>query len=140
MTPPPPALAGLQTGDRGTRRRAPVSDRPGTSLLAGSSLPVDPGAVAAELGFSAPAANSIDAVADRDFAAEFELRSRDEQVDLDVPRPPGPCWGRGDPGAVDFGGRVAPLDSLTRWRVRAGAAVLDPRGGPCSASAVPSAR
>jgi argininosuccinate lyase len=43
----------------------------GSGALAGSSLPVDPEAVAAELGFDAPAANSMDAVADRDFAAEF---------------------------------------------------------------------
>jgi argininosuccinate lyase len=43
----------------------------GSGALAGSSLPLDPAAVAAELGFSAPAANSMDAVADRDFAAEF---------------------------------------------------------------------
>ena len=40
MTPPPPVLAGLGTGDRGTRRRAPVSDRPVIGLLAGSSLPL----------------------------------------------------------------------------------------------------
>ena len=31
MTLPPPALPELSTGNRGTRRRAPVSDRPGTS-------------------------------------------------------------------------------------------------------------
>jgi argininosuccinate lyase len=43
----------------------------GAGALAGSSLPLDPAAVAAELGFAAPAANSIDAVSDRDFAAEF---------------------------------------------------------------------
>jgi argininosuccinate lyase len=43
----------------------------GAGALAGSSLPLDPAAVAAELGFAAPAGNSIDAVADRDFAAEF---------------------------------------------------------------------
>jgi len=43
----------------------------GSGALAGSSLPVDPVATAAELGFSAPAANSMDAVSDRDFAAEF---------------------------------------------------------------------
>ena len=36
----------------------------------------------------------------RAVVAEFELRARDEQVDLDVPRPPGPCWGRGDPDAT----------------------------------------
>ena len=41
MTLPPPAFAGLQTGNRGTRRRAPVSDRPGASLAAaGLSLPL----------------------------------------------------------------------------------------------------
>ncbi|MEU8242844.1 argininosuccinate lyase [Actinoplanes missouriensis] len=43
----------------------------GSGALAGSSLPLDPAAVAKELGFSAPAPNSMDAVADRDFVAEF---------------------------------------------------------------------
>jgi len=43
----------------------------GAGALAGSSLPLDPVRVAHELGFTAPAANSMDAVADRDFAAEF---------------------------------------------------------------------
>jgi argininosuccinate lyase len=43
----------------------------GAGALAGSSLPLDPEAVATELGFSAPMANSMDAVSDRDFAAEF---------------------------------------------------------------------
>ena len=51
-------------------KRAAVSPL-GSGALAGSSLPLDPDAVAAELGFDHPAANSIDAVADRDFAAEF---------------------------------------------------------------------
>jgi argininosuccinate lyase len=51
-------------------RRAAVSPL-GSGALAGSSLPLDPEAVAAELGFDRPAANSMDAVADRDFAAEF---------------------------------------------------------------------
>ena len=43
----------------------------GAGALAGSSLPLDPDAVAAELGFDRAADNSIDAVSDRDFAAEF---------------------------------------------------------------------
>ena len=43
----------------------------GSGALAGSSLPLDPAAVAKQLGFTAPAANSMDAVADRDFVAEF---------------------------------------------------------------------
>ena len=50
--------------------RAAVSPL-GAGALAGSSLPLDPLATAAELGFSTAAANSIDAVSDRDFAAEF---------------------------------------------------------------------
>ncbi|PZG13369.1 argininosuccinate lyase [Nonomuraea aridisoli] len=51
-------------------KRAAVSPL-GSGALAGSSLPLDPQAVAAELGFSAAAPNSMDAVAERDFAAEF---------------------------------------------------------------------
>jgi argininosuccinate lyase len=51
-------------------RRSSVSPL-GAGALAGSSLPLDPVAVAAELGFARSAANSIDAVSDRDFAAEF---------------------------------------------------------------------
>ncbi|GAA1009377.1 argininosuccinate lyase [Acrocarpospora pleiomorpha] len=51
-------------------KRAAISPL-GSGALAGSSLPLDPQAVAAELGFDAAAANSMDAVADRDFAAEF---------------------------------------------------------------------
>ncbi len=43
----------------------------GAGALSGSSLPLDPEAVAAELGFDGVLANSIDAVSDRDFAAEF---------------------------------------------------------------------
>nr|MDT0665262.1 lyase family protein [Micromonospora sp. DSM 115978] len=43
----------------------------GAGALAGSSLPLDPEGVAAELGFDRAFANSIDAVSDRDFAAEF---------------------------------------------------------------------
>jgi argininosuccinate lyase len=51
-------------------RRAAVCPL-GSGAFAGSSLPIDPEAVAAELGFDSAAPNSMDAVADRDFAAEF---------------------------------------------------------------------
>jgi argininosuccinate lyase len=51
-------------------RRAAVSPL-GSGALAGSSLPLDPEVLAAELGFDSAAPNSMDAVADRDFAAEF---------------------------------------------------------------------
>jgi argininosuccinate lyase len=50
-------------------RRAAVSPY-GSGALAGSSLGLDPVAVAAELGFDSAAANSIDGTASRDFAAE----------------------------------------------------------------------
>ena len=39
MTLPPPAPRGRKTGNRGTRRRAPVSDRPAAVLLTEVSLP-----------------------------------------------------------------------------------------------------
>ena len=43
----------------------------GAGALAGSSLRLDPQAVAEDLGFDSVLGNSIDAVSDRDFAAEF---------------------------------------------------------------------
>src|ERR1700733_8261576 len=51
-------------------RRAAVSPL-GSGALAGSSLPLDPEVLAAELGFDSAAPNSMDAVSDRDFAVEF---------------------------------------------------------------------
>ena len=51
-------------------RRAAVSPL-GAGALAGSSLPLDPQLTARELGFRSAATNSIDAVSDRDFVAEF---------------------------------------------------------------------
>jgi argininosuccinate lyase len=43
----------------------------GAAALAGTSFPIDRHASAAMLGFDRPAANSLDAVSDRDFAIEF---------------------------------------------------------------------
>ncbi len=43
----------------------------GAAALAGTSFPIDRDATAAALGFDRPAANSLDAVSDRDFAIEF---------------------------------------------------------------------
>ena len=43
----------------------------GAAALAGTSFPIDRHATAEELGFDRPAANSLDAVSDRDFALEF---------------------------------------------------------------------
>ncbi|MDZ7674236.1 MAG: argininosuccinate lyase [Acidimicrobiales bacterium] len=52
-----------------TRARLDVSPL-GAGALAGSSLPLDPAAVADDLGFARAFDNSLDAVSDRDFVAE----------------------------------------------------------------------
>lgn len=43
----------------------------GSGALAGTSLPIDRHALAHDLGFLAPSPNSLDAVSDRDFIAEY---------------------------------------------------------------------
>jgi argininosuccinate lyase len=62
-------------------RRAAVSPY-GSGALAGSSLGLDPAAVAAELGFDGPVENSIDGTAARDVVAEFAWVSAMLGVDL----------------------------------------------------------
>src|SRR6185295_4847030 len=58
-------------GDRWRDALARASVSPlGAGALAGSSLPLEPADVAAELGFDRPFENSLDAVSDRDFVAE----------------------------------------------------------------------
>jgi argininosuccinate lyase len=52
------------------RRRMDVSPL-GAGALAGTSLPLEPAGVAAELGFASVFDNSLDAVSDRDFVAEL---------------------------------------------------------------------
>ena len=57
--------------DRLADARARLDVSPlGAGAVAGSSLPLDPDMTSAELGFSARFENSMDAVSDRDFAAE----------------------------------------------------------------------
>jgi argininosuccinate lyase len=52
------------------RKRVNVSPL-GSGAVAGATLPLDRRAMAEELGFDAPTANSIDATSDRDFLLEF---------------------------------------------------------------------
>jgi signal transduction histidine kinase len=49
----------------------------------------------------------------RAVAAEFELRARERDIELEVATPPGPCWGRGDPDAVARAVRIL-LDNALR--------------------------
>ncbi len=52
--------------------RARLNESPlGAGALAGTSFPIDRDKTARDLGFDRPAANSLDAVSDRDFALEF---------------------------------------------------------------------
>jgi len=47
-------------------------------------------------------------------AAEFELRARERDIEIDVVPPGGPCWGRGDPDAVARVVRIL-LDNALRY-------------------------
>ena len=67
------AFVEMLARDRGRFRdaRARLNECPlGAAALAGTSFPIDRAATAAALGFDRPTANSLDSVADRDFALE----------------------------------------------------------------------
>ena len=58
--------------DRARDCRRRLNECPlGAAALAGTSFPIDRAMTARELGFDGPAANSLDAVSDRDFALEY---------------------------------------------------------------------
>jgi signal transduction histidine kinase len=50
----------------------------------------------------------------RAVAAEFEVRAHDHEVRLEVMPPLGPCWARGDPGAIARIARIL-LDNALRF-------------------------
>ncbi len=63
------------------RRRTNVSPL-GSAALAGTTFPIDRRTTAEALGFSAPCANSLDGVSDRDFAIEFTAAASIAMVHL----------------------------------------------------------
>jgi argininosuccinate lyase len=64
-------MVGRDRGRLADCRRRMNESPLGAAALAGTSFPIDRAATAATLGFNRPAANSLDAVSDRDFAIEF---------------------------------------------------------------------
>jgi argininosuccinate lyase len=64
-------MLGRDRGRLGDCRRRLNECPLGAAALAGTSFPIDRQMTAAALGFDRPAANSLDAVSDRDFAIEF---------------------------------------------------------------------
>ena len=69
--------------ERFVQARARVNVLPlGAGALAGVTYPVDRESVAAELGFDSVAANSLDAVSDRDFVIEFHAAAALAMVHL----------------------------------------------------------
>src|ERR1700723_905351 len=64
-------MAGRDRGRFADARKRLNESPLGAAALAGTSFPIDRDATSAALGFDRPAANSLDAVSDRDFALEF---------------------------------------------------------------------
>jgi argininosuccinate lyase len=77
------AFAILRDRDRLRDARRRVNVLPlGSGALAGTALPLDREALAADLGFEAVSENALDAVMDRDFAAEFTFACAQTQTHL----------------------------------------------------------
>jgi argininosuccinate lyase len=77
------AWALVRDRDRLSDARRRVNVLPlGSGALAGTALPLDRGALAAELGFEGVSPNALDAVSDRDFAAEFVFACAQLQTHL----------------------------------------------------------
>ena len=100
--------------DRGrlTDARRRLNECPlGSAALAGTSFPIDRDRTAAALGFDRPTANSLDAVADRDFACDLRqpaLDGREIAAREDAARSQHACVRE---GALDVVLREAPVEA-----------------------------
>jgi argininosuccinate lyase len=75
-------MAARDRGRFGDARRRLNESPLGAAALAGTSFPLDRGMTAKNLGFDRPAANSLDAVSDRDFVLETLAAAAIAQVHL----------------------------------------------------------
>jgi argininosuccinate lyase len=84
----------------------------GSGALAGNTLGLDPRAVAAELGFSVSAGNSIDGTASRDVAAEFAFVTAMIGIDLSRIAEEIILWNTAEFGFVTLDDRYATGSSI----------------------------
>ena len=83
------------TAGRFADARARLNECPlGAAALAGTSFPIDRHMTAEALGFDRPTANSLDSVADRDFALETLARGGDLRRRISRASPKRSCCGR----------------------------------------------
>ena len=110
-------LAYLEMAERDRDRLADVRRRVnicplGAAALAGTPVPIDRRATAAELGFDQIYANSLDAVSDRDFAVEFMAAAALIQVHLSRLSEEVILWASEEFGFVGLSDRCATGSSL----------------------------
>ncbi len=84
----------------------------GSGALAGSTLPLDRERTARELGFAAPSANSMDAVAARDLALEFLAAGAIAMVHLSRLAEELVLWSTSEFGFIELGDAYATGSSL----------------------------
>jgi len=110
-------LAYIEMAERDRDRLADVRRRVnicplGAAALAGTPVPIDRRATAAELGFDQIYANSLDAVSDRDFAVEFMAAAALIQVHLSRLSEEVILWASEEFGLVGLSDRCATGSSL----------------------------
>jgi argininosuccinate lyase len=110
-------LAYIAMAERDRSRLADVRRRVnicplGAAALAGTPVPIDRRATAAELGFEQIYANSLDAVSDRDFAVEFMAAAALIQVHLSRLSEEVILWASEEFGFVGLSDRCATGSSL----------------------------
>ena len=84
----------------------------GAAALAGAAFPIDREALARDLGFAAPAANSLDAVSDRDHLIEFLAAGATLGMHLSRLAADLTLWATSEFGFVEFSDRFATGSSI----------------------------